>query len=323
MQYRELAPIGRQASVIAMGSTHFGTFVDEAEAYDILDAYQALGGNFIDTARVYGDFDRGIVGIAEGVIGRWMRLRGNRDQLILGTKGGHPPKGDMSRHRLDRESLLDDFERSLEALQTDHVDLYWLHRDQVDRPVGDILETLHPLVQSGRALSIGASNWSAARIREANEYALSHGLTPFTADEPQWALAKLMTVEDDTLVHMDQQLYRLHAETGMSCMPYSSQAKGFFIKLFEGGQDSLKPGVRSRYLAEGNLRIYEALADIHARTGASVGALALAFLTGQPFPVFPIVGVSSVSQVEALREGGDAKLNEDDMRALMALTELQ
>ncbi|MDL2206925.1 aldo/keto reductase [Eubacteriales bacterium OttesenSCG-928-N13] len=319
MRYRVLPGVDREASVIAMGSTHFGTFVSEQETYDILDAYVALGGNFIDTARVYGDFENGIVGISEGVIGRWMQLRGNRESLIVETKGAHPPMDKMLDHRLDRDSIQGDMARSLEALQLDGVDLYYLHRDQPDRAVGGIMETLHSFVEAGFTRAIGASNWSADRILEANDYAVSHGLTPFTVNQPQWALANMQIAEDPTLVHMNPEMYQMHRQTGMACVPYSSQAKGFFIKLFEGGQQSLNAKVADRYLNPGNLRIYDALKAIHDKTGTSVGALALAYLTGQPFPTFPIVGVSKLSQVQALAEAGDAVLTDEDRAVLSGL----
>ena len=181
------------------------------------------------------------------------------------------------------------------------------------------METANALLETGRVRLIGASIWSPERLREARSYALSHGLRPFDADQPQWSLAQMMTREDDTLYEMDEALYAWHAETGMPCMAYSSQAKGFFIKLDTLGEEGLSEKSRRRYLCPGNLKTFEALREMSRQTGRSVGALALAYLTSQPFPVYPIVGVSRVSQVEALREAGETVLTPDQVRTLHAL----
>ena len=317
MRYRELA--GRKTSVIAMGSTSFGVDIPEAQAFEFMDIYAELGGNFIDTARVYGDFARDIPGIAEQVIGRWMAARHNRERIVLGTKGGHPRLQSMHTGRLDRESVLSDMAQSLEALQTDYVDVYWLHRDDVSRPVGDILETLNLLVQRGQARLLGASNWTPERMAEANEYAAAHGMQGFGADQPQFSLARQMLVEDDTLVQMDEKLYAFHARTNLPCVCFSSQAKGFFIKLHDGGEAALSKKARDRFYAPENLEIYERLCALSEETGLSVGALSLAYLTCQPFDTFPIVGVSKTAQVLALREAGDAQIALEQVRALRTL----
>lgn len=315
MRTREIKALGKRASVICMGSTYFGSAMPEEEVFEVLDAFHALGGSFIDTARAYGE------GAAERVIGKWLRARGNREEIVLDTKGGYITKGGEAFTRLNRADVLSHLQASLEALNTDYVDLYWLHRDDPARPVGELVETANALLETGRVRMIGASNWSPRRLREARDYALSHGLRPFDADQPQWSLAQMMTREDDTLYEMDAPLYAFHQETGMPCMAYSSQAKGFFLKLDALGEDGLSDKSRRRYLCPGNLRTFEALRALSSQTGQSVGALALAYLTCQPFPVYPIVGVSRVSQVEALREAGEALLTAEQVQSLHALRE--
>lgn len=322
MRYKKLCLNGQKldAFPIVMGSVPFGTAMDEATARDVLDAYVQMGGNVLDTARVYGAPEQ--MGAAERVIGRWMEQRGNRAKIILSTKGGHPPLSDMGRGRLDRASLTEDLNGSLDALRTDCIDLYFLHRDDTSRPVGDILETLNGFVGAGRVRALGASNWTPARIIEANAYAREHGLIGFSLNQPRWSLAAQLTVEDPTLCVMDKETYQMHRVTDMPCMPFSSQAKGFFTKLAQNGEGALSDKVRRRFLGGKNLQIFERLQALGAETGASVGALALAFLTSQPFPVFPIVGVSRVSQVEPLREAAQTELTPKHLQSLMALTDL-
>lgn len=304
MRYRDF--LGRRVSVIAMGSTGLGYEISQRQVNDFLDAYADLGGNFIDTARVYGDFGGEVCGIAERAIGNWMAARHNRGDMVIGTKGGHPRLKTMDVGRLDRESLKRDISDSLDALMCDNVDIYWLHRDDERRPVGDILDTLNGFIAQGLTRHIGVSNWKPERIREANVYAAQHGLAGFIANQPQFSLARQDMVEDPTLCQMDEEMYALHMETGMACVPFSSQAKGFFIKYHDGGETALSDKARRRFMTDYNMGIYDRLVKLSAETGYSVGALSLAYLTCQPFATFPIVGVSRTSQVEALREAGDA-----------------
>jgi aryl-alcohol dehydrogenase-like predicted oxidoreductase len=307
MRYRDF--LGRKVSVIAMGSTGLGYEFSQRQVNDFLDAYVELGGNFIDTARVYGDFGGEVCGIAERAIGNWMAARHNRGDMFIGTKGGHPRLKTMNVGRLDGESLKRDISDSLDALMCDKVEIYWLHRDDERRPVGDILETLNGFISDGLTCGIGVSNWKPARIREANDYAAKHGLVGFSANQPQFSLARQDMVEDPTLCPMDEEMYAFHMETGMACVPFSSQAKGFFIKYHEGGEAALSDKARRRFMTDYNMGIYDRLARLSAETGYSVGALSLAYLTCQPFDTFPIVGVSRMSQVEALREAGDAVIS--------------
>lgn len=305
MRYRDF--LGRKTSVLCLGTVGLGFDFSQKQSNEILDAYVELGGNFLDTARVYGDFAGGVCGISERAVGNWLAARRNREQIIVGTKGGHPELSAMNVGRLDRENLSDDIRRSLDDLMVDQVDIYWLHRDDVSRPVGEILETLNGFLQAGYTRFIGVSNWTAVRIREANAYAAAHGMTGFCANQPQFSLARQEVMTDPTLYQMDREMYEFHVETGMPCVPFSSQAKGFFIKLHDGAE--ISDGAKRRFDSPGNRAIYARLLALSEETGYSVGALSLAYLTCNRFDIFPIVGVSRLSQVEFLREAGDARIS--------------
>ena len=305
MRYRDF--LGRKTSVLCLGTVGLGFDFSQKQSNEILDAYVELGGNFLDTARVYGDFAGGVCGISERAVGNWLAARRNREQIIVGTKGGHPELSAMNVGRLDRENLSDDIRRSLDDLMVDQVDIYWLHRDDVSRPVGEILETLNGFLQAGYTRFIGVSNWTTARIREANAYAAAHGMTGFCANQPQFSLARQEVMTDPTLYQMDREMYEFHVETGMPCVPFSSQAKGFFIKLHDGAE--ISDGAKRRFDFPGNRVIYARLLALSEETGYSVGALSLAYLTCNRFDIFPIVGVSRLSQVESLREAGDARIS--------------
>lgn len=305
MRYREFG--GKKTSVVAFGCANFGGKQPEGLAREFLDAYVALGGNFIDTARVYGDFATPRDGESEKVIGRWLDGK-RREDFFLSTKGAHPRLHSMNVPRLSRAEIMDDIQRSLEDLHTDHLDIYWLHRDDVNRPVADILETLNELVDNGMTRMTGVSNWSTARIREANACARAHGMHVIDANQPQFSLAKRVCASDPTLVSMDEEMYRMHLETGMILAPYSSQANGFFSKWAQLGEEGLPAGVRRDFMCQENREIYARCLELRAKTGLSVGALALAWLMDQPFPVFPLCGASHMEQIEALAEAADATI---------------
>ena len=298
----------RDVSVLALGTSEFGGLCPAAQGFDFMDAFLELGGSFIDTARVYGDFATPKNGESEKVVGRWMEQRRCRDRVFLSTKGGHPPLGRMDQSRLSRADIRSDMAGSLEDLRTDHVDVYWLHRDDVSRPVGDIMESLQSLIEDGSTRLIGVSNWHPKRILEANAYAAAHGLTPLTANQPQFSLAQQMTVEDPTLTPMDAETWRMHKETNMICCCFSSQGKGFFSKLDALGEAGLPDKARRRFLYPENLAVYERMKVVREQTGLSIGAIALAWLTCQPFPTFALCGASRVEQVLSLKEAGDATL---------------
>ena len=308
MRYRMLG--GKSVSVIALGSADFGGRIPQGQAHEFLDAWAETGGNFVDTARVYGDFIGRRPGESEKVIGRWLERR-DRARVFLSTKGAHPDLDHMDVGRLSREEILDDARRSLEDLRTDCVDLYWLHRDDTTRPVGAIMEMLNELVDGGMTRMIGVSNWTAARIREADAYAAAHGLRPLDANQPQCSLARQMIVEDPTLQPMDADTWRLHRGTGMPLMPFSAQAKGFFSKLDAMGEAGLPEKLRRCFLSGENLGVYRRMRALREQTGLSIGAIALAWLTCQPFPTYPLCGASRVGQVLALGEAGDAVLTDE------------
>lgn len=306
MRYTDFC--GRETAVIALGTMDFGGRIPESQAREFMDAYAEIGGNFIDTARIYGDFARRIQGGSEQVIGRWMEDRRNRAKLVIGTKGGHPDPADMHVGRLSREDILSDMQRSLDNLRTDCVDIYWLHRDDRSRPVQDILESLTELCERSFTRFVGVSNWREDRILEANACAEAHGLVKLYANQPQFSLARQVIVEDDTLCQMDKGMYDMHLAQQMPCVPFSSQAKGYLSKLAQGGEAILPDKAKRRYHCAENLAVYQRVQALSQQTGLSVSALALAYLTSQPFPTLPIAGVSKMEHFAALREAADASL---------------
>ena len=306
MRYADFC--GRETSVIALGTMDFGGRIEESRAREFMDVYVEIGGNFIDTARIYGDFAHEIQGGSEQVIGRWMEVNRCREKIVLGTKGGHPDIHTRHIGRLSRAEVLDDMQRSLENLRTDCVDIYWLHRDDRSRPMEDILTTLTELCERGMTRFVGVSNWQPDRMLEAKRCAHAHGLVEIAANQPQFSLARQVLVEDDTLCQMDAETYRMHVTESLPCVPFSSQAKGFLAKMDALGEAALPDKAKRRYLCPENMGALEREQKLSRETGMSVSTLSLAWLTSQPFPTFPIAGVSRMEHIAALKEAGDAVL---------------
>ena len=312
MKYRNF--YGKDASVIALGCDSFGTTRDLYQSSEFIERYVFAGGNFFDTARVYG----GEAGRSEKYLGAWLSSRPDRDRFIIGTKGGHPEFHSMHTGRLDRESLTFDFENSVENLGT-YIDVYWLHRDDTSRPVGDILETLNGFIESGKARFIGVSNWKPWRIKEANEYAAAHSLTGFCANQPQFSLAQKHFSGDDTLEYMDHAAYEFHKMTGMPCVPYSPQAKGYFSKYEKGGAAALGERLRREFLSSENDAIHGRLTALSRESGYTASQLSLSYLLAQPFDVYPIIGASSFDQLDESLACADIDI---DRKALLSLRDL-
>lgn len=322
MQTKHLPGISQPLGTLVLGTQAFGTTITVQDSFRMLDLFFDAGGSIVDTARLYGYYAENAQGISETVLGWWMQARKNRSRVVLGTKGAHPPLGQMQQGRLDAKSLRDDLEESLRALQTDYIDMYWLHRDDVSRPVEEILHTCNAFVREGKVRFFGASNWTTSRLLAAQEHAKTTGIQGFSATQPQWSLARQEVMDDPTLVVMDPEMYQMHCATGLPVMPFSSQAKGFYYKLAQGGEESLSPKAKARFLSPRNMRTYAVLQSLSEKTGFSVGALSIAYLTGQPFPVFPIVGYSTLTQAQALIEAGTAVLSPDDIALLNRTAEL-
>ena len=205
-----------------------------------------------------------------------------------------------------------DLETSLRNLQTEEIDLYWLHRDDLGRPVGEILETLNDQIRAGKVRAIGCSNWRAPRIREAQAYAAQHGLQGFVGDQMRWSLAvvDVEAVGDETTVVMDDDLMAWHLESGQAVIPFSSQARGLFQKMAGGAAPS------GPYALAENQARYDRVQRVARESGLSVTQVVLGYLLSQPFPVIPIVGCRTIPQLLDSLSASDVRLAPDQVRAL-------
>jgi aryl-alcohol dehydrogenase-like predicted oxidoreductase len=235
--------------------------------------------------------------------------------VIVATKGGHPTFDAPQVRRLSRADIEGDLNLSLQNLQTERIDLYWLHRDDPQRPVEDILETLNDQVKAGKIRYFGCSNWRLPRIAAAREYAQRRGFTGFVANQMLWSYAVVNpeAISDKTMVIMDDTMQQFHSDTGMAATPYSAQAQGWFQRMARGTVGQMDAGTIARFRNSVNERRFLRLMHLMKETGLSVTELVLGYLQSQPFTTIPIVGCWKLDQLRDSMKAGDVRLTPEQL----------
>jgi aryl-alcohol dehydrogenase-like predicted oxidoreductase len=305
-------------SSLCLGTGQFGSDLDRAASFQLLDAFVEAGGNFIDTANVYGDWVAGTKSSSEKMIGAWVAERGRRSQMVVATKGAHPLLSSMNVPRCAPREIIHDIEQSLGHLQTDVIDLFWMHRDDPARPTGEIIETLAAQVKAGKIRYYGCSNWRVERIAAANAYAAAQGLPGFVADSMLWNVAKLdaAALSDKTMVAMEDALYQYHQESGLAAIPYSSQAHGLLHKLAEGRMDAIRASHNVVYPPAANHRRALAVRTLAQELETTFTGVVLGYLQSQPFVTIPIIGAKTLPHLQDSL-AGDGVWLEDEQRELI------
>ncbi len=296
-----LPGIDLDVSGLCLGTGSFGTAIAEADAFAMLDRFVELGGNFLDTAKVYGDWvPEAERSASEKVIGRWIKERACRNKIVIGTKGAHHDLSTPKQPRVSPADITSDLEASIKSLQVDTIDLYWLHRDDASVPVEYIVDTLESHRRHGKIRSYGASNWKPERIASANAYAAAAGAPGFVADQILWNAAPLVSQPygDPTVDFMSEERYVSHVRTGMAEIPYQSQANGLFNKIQALGAENAASVIGKMYGTEETIRRYKQMSLLVSESGLSITQIVLGYLKGQPFPTIPIIGCRNMEQLE-------------------------
>ncbi len=297
---------GRKSSRVLLGTAYFGDGISEQDAFLMMDRFREKGGTHIDTARLYAN------GKSEEVVGKWLKSR-NAEEMIVSSKGGYyePDAGEMP--RINEKDICADLAKSLDALGRDTIEFYWLHRDDENVPVGEIIELMNELVKSGEIIKFGASNWTSQRIEKANKYAQEKGLLGFSASQIRFNPAYCLG-ERSGLVGMDGEEFEFYKKNNMPVVAYSSQAKGFFSKMGEIGESALSEKAKKRYLCPENLERLEVLKGLSEKYGASIAAIIIgAFSSFETPEVFPVIGGSRLQQIEDSLDGADIKIQKSEL----------
>lgn len=307
-----------QVSPLCYGTNMLGTMLNQEQSNAQLDAFAALGGNFIDTARSYGDWiPDAPLGASERAIGTWLKGK-TRADFVIATKGGFFDlrKGDW-RNRVTPEDIEADLTASLAHLQLDTIDLYWLHTDNPEAPVGPIVDYLIAQQKAGRIRYFGASNWTPARIEAAQAHAKSAGHAGFAAVEPFWGLG-VPNPEGAAAAgygfYYPDGLQALHA-AGLPMIPYAGQSRGFFSKL-AAGEDTLRDDLKAMYLNDTNRARLRVVQELAAKHKVSINEIVLAYLTSQPLQTIPIIGASNPAQIAESARAVAVKLDAAERAAL-------
>lgn len=315
---------GKAICPIALGTMYFGTRISEEQGRELLDTFLAMGGNQIDTARSYASWIPDGMGASESALGRLIK-RYSREEIFLGTKGGLMPRGyNETRGELGREHIEKELSESLEALGTDYIDLYWLHRDDFRYTPGQIVEEMNRLIDAGRIRYYGVSNWTADRIREANDYAAKHGLEPVAASQIQYGLGYCTRGSwgDPTVICMDSQQFQAYEEMQLPVYGYSAQAEGYFPIYIKGGTEALSPDTRHKYDLPENQRRAEVLRKLMQEKPLSLSWVMAEYVLESPFPAVFILGGSNLDRMKEIMANysqGIRQLTDQDWARIGAL----
>lgn len=299
-----------EVSRLVLGGNVFGWTASEEASFDILDAYAAAGGNAIDLADSYPHWAPGCAGgESEEIVGRWMAARGNRSDVVICTKVGKFP----GNHGLSRAQIMAGVDGSLRRLQTDYIDLYYCHADDLQTPLEETLRALGELMGAGKVRAIAASNYSADRLAEALRIADEIGLPRFCAVQPQYSL--VVRNEFEGL------LQDLCEREGLGCLPYWPLAAGFLTgKYAARGTDSARSGMVSEFQTPRNEAILDVLRTVASRHGVELATVSLAWLLTRPTVAAPIASASRVDQLPALVASTSLDLTPEDLADLDAVS---
>ncbi|GAB1336473.1 aldo/keto reductase [Streptomyces sp. E-15] len=307
---RKLGASDLEVFPLSLGGNVFGWTADEQTSFAVLDAYTAAGGNFVDTADAYSAWIEGNKGgESETIIGKWVKARGNRSDVVIATKvSQHPEYQGLSAANIKAAA-----DASLRRLDTDYIDLYYTHFDQPEVPVEEIIGALDELVRAGKVRHIAASNISAERLRESLDFSAREGLARYVAVQPHYNLVSRDTYEGP--------LQDLVASEGLSAVPYFALASGFLTGKYRPGKavDSARAGRVAQYAdSERGRKVLTALDEVADAHGAPVATVALAWLAAQPTVTAPIASARTVEQLPALLGVAELKLTEDEVAKLTA-----
>ncbi|MDH7602103.1 MAG: aldo/keto reductase [Armatimonadota bacterium] len=302
MQYGEIAGVAKPVSRLVMGVMPAGVQFPLPHCSVLFDEFFARGGNAFDTAYIYGG------GLSDQILGKWIASRGVREKVVVIAKGAHTP-------HCDPENLTKQLLESLDRLQTDYVDIYLMHRDNPEIPVGEFVEVLNEHHKAGRIKAFGVSNWTIRRIEEANEYARAKGLVGLAAVSNNFSLARMIEpVWEGCIAASDPESRAWFERTQTPLLAWSSLARGFFV--YGDPQNTADQSMVRSWYSPDNFERLERAKKLAAEKGVEPVAIAMAYVLSQPFPVFALFGPATINEMNASMKGMQIRLTPEELRWL-------
>lgn len=298
----EIAPIN-------FGGNVFGWTLDEKESFNILNKFTEGGFNFIDTADTYSWWVNGKGGQSEEIIGKWMKERKNRQDIVLATKVGSETK----EHGFDisKKHILKSVDESLKRLGTDHIDLYYTHFDDIKTPVEETLSAYDEIVRAGKVRYIAASNVSPERLIESFEVAEKNNFTKYVALQPHYNLVEREKFETEYAPLVEK--------FGLSAFPYWSLAAGFLTGKYRTEADfetTARGGGIKKYFDDKGKAVLAALDKVSEKHQSQPATVALAWLLANPLITAPIVSATSERQLQTIFDAPKLELDSEDLEIL-------
>ena len=316
MRYKKLSNLDKMASPIVTG-TFMGQMIEGEDASEILDQILNAGINFFDTAKAYAS--------CEISLGKWLEKGDNREKAIVLTKGCHHDL-DPYKKRVTPECFREDIVSSLERLRTDYIDIYLLHRDDPEVPVGPLMEVFDEYHRKGIIKVCGVSNWTVERIEEANQYAKEHGLVQLTVSEPNYSLCEQM---GDPWGHgcltitgkAEEHSRKWYMENQMPVLSYSSLGRGFLSGLVksddpDGAMGLLDEAGIKGYCYPENFKRLERVEQLAKEKNVTVSQIALAWIMNQKLDAYPIVTCDSPEHIQNTLGALEVRLTEHEVNWL-------
>ncbi|HEY9791944.1 MAG TPA: aldo/keto reductase [Candidatus Obscuribacterales bacterium] len=312
MQKRRLGRSDLQVAPLSFGGNVFGWTADEETSFKLLDGFVHAGLNLVDTADVYSVWAPGHKGgESETIIGKWLKKRGTREDVVIATKCGMKMSSELGVGSLSKKYIFEAIDASLKRLQTDYVDLYQAHTDDPNTPLEETLEAFTDLIKQGKVRAVGASNYKAPRLTEALRISEQNGFARYESLQPEYNLLERSNYET--------KLEHICVEHELGVISYFSLARGFLTGKYKSESDLSKSprgdGV-TKYMNDRGFKIVRAVEQVAERQKVSPAAVALAWLMARPSVTAPIASATSVDQLENLIQATKITLSDAEMKAL-------
>ena len=300
MAYGKIAHLDKSVARLVMGVDNQNTMPHAAAVFD---EYFALGGNAFDTAHIYGR-------TRSELLGQWVLNRKLRDKAVIIAKGAHTPD-------CNPDAIVRQLDEQLAWLKTDYADVYMMHRDNPDIPVGEFVDALNRLARAGKIKAFGGSNWTVKRVEEANDYAKGKGLQGFSVLSNNLSLAQMVNPPWDGCLHAHDAASRTWLrKNNVALLPWSSQARGFFLPgLAHPDKKDDAELVRCWYSTDNFKRLARA-EELAAKHKVEAINISLAWVLQQPFECFPLVGPRTLAEIRSTFRALEVKLSEEELRYL-------